>query len=44
MFRNADTGIGIQRAIIPEMFKPFTRESRTDSNETTSMGLGLSLL
>lgn len=39
----ADTGIGISEAFIPEMFKPFTRESRTDSNETTSMGLGLSI-
>ena len=39
----SDTGIGISKEFIPEMFKPFTREKSGDRNEASSMGLGLSI-
>ncbi len=39
----SDTGIGIKKEFIPQIFKPFTREASTDNNETESMGLGLSI-
>ncbi|NLG03460.1 MAG: response regulator, partial [Clostridia bacterium] len=42
-FTIADTGIGISESFIPKLFKPFARESRSDRNEPTSMGLGLSI-
>ncbi len=42
-FKISDNGIGISEEFIPEMFKPFARENRDDSSESTSMGLGLSI-
>ena len=39
----SDTGIGISKEFIPEMFKPFKREASGDKNEQSSMGLGLSI-
>ncbi|MDO5572864.1 MAG: chemotaxis protein CheB [bacterium] len=39
----SDNGIGISEEFIPEIFKPFARENRNDANESTSMGLGLSI-
>lgn len=39
----SDTGIGISKEFIPDMFKPFTREKTGDKNESSSMGLGLSI-
>ncbi len=39
----SDTGIGISKAFQPDLFKPFTRETSGDRNETSSMGLGLSI-
>lgn len=39
----SDTGIGISEEFIPNLFKPFTREKRGDTNENISMGLGLSI-
>ncbi|NLA76697.1 MAG: hypothetical protein GX851_02505, partial [Clostridiales bacterium] len=39
----SDTGAGISKDFIPEMFKPFTRENAGDGSESTSMGLGLSI-
>ncbi len=39
----SDDGIGINEDFIPKMFKPFARENRKDENESTSMGLGLSI-
>lgn len=38
-----DTGIGIRKDFIPELFKPFTRAEQGDKNESESMGLGLSI-
>lgn len=38
-----DTGIGISKEFLPNLFKPFSRENRSDQNECTSMGLGLSI-
>lgn len=37
-----DDGIGISEAFLPKIFKPFARENQ-DINESTSMGLGLSI-
>ncbi|MDO5112224.1 MAG: ATP-binding protein [Clostridia bacterium] len=39
----ADTGMGIDKDFLPNLFKPFTRESKGDKEEATSMGLGLSI-
>ncbi|MDO5572513.1 MAG: chemotaxis protein CheB [bacterium] len=39
----SDTGIGISESFIPNLFKPFAREKRNDANESSSMGLGLSI-
>lgn len=38
-----DNGIGISEGFIPQLFKPFAREKRDDDEETSSMGLGLSI-
>ncbi len=38
----SDTGKGISKDFIPELFKPFTRENY-DDNSQSSMGLGLSI-
>ena len=42
-FKISDTGVGINESFIPNLFKPFAREKRADKNESTSMGLGLSI-
>lgn len=42
-FAITDTGIGISKEFIPELFKPFTRENANDTLKTSSMGLGLSI-
>lgn len=42
-FKISDNGIGISEKFLPEIFKPFARENRGDANESTSMGLGLSI-
>ena len=39
----SDTGIGISKEFLPDVFKPFAREQTGDSNENKSMGLGLSI-
>lgn len=39
----SDTGIGISKEFMPEMFEPFTREHTDDKNSENSMGLGLSI-
>ncbi len=42
-FTVSDTGIGISEEFIPFIFKPFAREKKGDSNDSGSMGLGLSI-
>lgn len=39
----SDTGIGISKEFLPDLFKPFTRETSGDKHESSSMGLGLSI-
>lgn len=39
----SDTGIGISPEFLPDLFKPFTRESRQEKSKLSSMGLGLSI-
>lgn len=43
-FTISDTGIGISESFMPDLFKPFARERKDDFNESTSMGLGLSIV
>ncbi len=39
----SDTGRGIKKEFLPELFKPFTREQANDENADSSMGLGMSI-
>lgn len=39
----SDTGIGIKKEFISEIFKPFTRENPGNDTERASMGLGLAI-
>lgn len=42
-FTITDTGVGIKKEFIPEMFKPFTRENPGDETESANLGLGLAI-
>ena len=39
----SDTGVGIDKDFIPEIFKPFTQETESISNKNNGIGLGLAL-
>ncbi|MDD4075120.1 MAG: chemotaxis protein CheB [Eubacteriales bacterium] len=39
----ADNGIGIDKAFLPDLFKPFSDEKAEDAEEPANMGLGLSI-
>ncbi len=39
----ADTGIGIKKEFLSQLFEPFKRENSGDENEASSMGLGLAI-
>lgn len=39
----ADTGVGIKKEYIPQLFKPFTHIKDTDKSVSTDIGLGLSI-
>ena len=39
----SDTGIGISKEFLPNLFRPYMRENANDENALNSMGLGLSI-
>ena len=39
----SDTGIGISKDFIPKLFNPYVRENNDEENQSSSLGLGLSI-